>query len=70
MARIYLEATELASIATDAEFIRAEITGKTEVEVAEIKDTIKEIMSGLNYKLVRHICHHDVGNPCEEENEI
>ncbi len=70
--RVYLEATETLPLTSleAADFIRADITSKTDAEVEAIKSDIKDIMVGLNYQLVRHICRHDEGEPCETINEI
>ena len=70
MAKIYLEAVEIVEREEVAEFIRAEVTDKTEVEIVEIKAIVKDIMAGVNYRLTRHTCHHDFGGACESEQEI
>ena len=70
MAKIYLEAIEIVPMGEEVEFIRAEVTDKTEVEIVEIKAAVKDIMAGVNYRLTRHICHHDMGGACETKGEI
>lgn len=71
MSRIYLEAVEVVTDeTTEPEFIRADITGKTDTEIEAIKTDIKDIMAGMNYRLMRHICRHDEGSTCRMEEEI
>ena len=69
--QIFLEATEsVVAIDDSPEFIRAEITGKSEVQIVEIKETVKAIMAGVNYTLKRHICGHEENGACIFEVEL
>ena len=61
----YLEATEIVDNETSPEFIRAEITDKTDAEIAEIKQAIIDIMSGKKYRLSEHLCRHDERGKCD-----
>ena len=68
MSQIFYEANEIVPIGeAEADFIRAEITGKTQVEADEILAQVKSIMVGLNYRLTNHTCCHLEGLGCIEE---
>ena len=67
MSQTFLEANEIVPMNEIPDTIRAEITGKTDAEIAEIKQTIIDIMAGLNYRLVKHTCRHLEGLGCIEE---
>lgn len=71
MSRQYLEALELLPVDSPevAEFIRADITGKTDTEIAEIKALVVDIMGSSNYHLTRHICGHDESQACQSLEE-
>ena len=68
--RVYLEASELVVEPVEPEFIRIDITDKTEAEIEAIQLDIKAIMEGKQYQLVKHQCHHDTGELCEADNII
>lgn len=61
----YLEAKEIIEDGKSPEFIRAEITDKTDDEIAKIKQAIIDIMSGTKYILSEHLCGHDEKGKCE-----
>ena len=67
--RIYFEAAETVPIDSEisGEFIRADITDKTDAEIAEIRSAIEGIMAGVNYRLTKHTCGHDEGKSCITE---
>jgi len=67
---LYLEAFELVGEFDSAEFIRADVTDKTDIEIAAITKAIIEVMADRTYILTRHDCYHDEpGNdtPCVME---
>ena len=61
----YLEITEVVPIFETSEFIRCEITDKTDTEITAIKQAMIDVMSGKDYRLTRHLCRHDEGGACE-----
>ena len=63
----FYEANERVSMGETPDTIRAEITGKTQVEADEILAQVKSIMVGLNYRLVLHTCLHESGGACITE---
>lgn len=65
--RIYLEATETVGMGEVADFIRADVTDKTDAKVEEIKGLIQDIMAGLDYRLAKHLCNHNTGGSCVSE---
>ena len=65
--KTYLEITEVVTIFETPEFIRCDVTDKTEVEISRIKDAMVDIMSGKNYRLVEHLCRHDESGACTME---
>lgn len=65
--RKYLEATEIVEANQEAEFIRADITDKTEQETTAIRQAIEDVMKGLVYTLSKHYCYHDEGGSCRVE---
>lgn len=67
--REYLEAVELLAegAVEEPEFIRADITGKTEAEITSIQSDIEDVMTDRDYTLQRHYCGHDEGLPCRRE---
>ncbi len=60
MARIYLEALE--QVTEEAEFIRLDVTNKTQAEQDDIIIKLKDFMTGITCTFQRHNCPHD-GNP-------
>ena len=66
MSQQFYDATEIVSMGETPDTIRAEITGKTEAEAAEILAQVKSIMVGLNYRLILHTCNHESGGACVE----
>uniref|UniRef100_A0A6M3IYW8 Uncharacterized protein n=1 Tax=viral metagenome TaxID=1070528 RepID=A0A6M3IYW8_9ZZZZ len=64
MSRVYLEALEVVPNGETPEFIRVDITGKTDAEVASIKADVVAIMNGKTYLLRKHFCGHEDGLAC------
>ena len=60
----YLEVEEIVGIDEEAEFIRSEITDKTDAEIAKIKQAMIDIMSGKTYQLREHLCGHEERGKC------
>ncbi|MCW3140573.1 MAG: hypothetical protein N2V72_00110 [Methanophagales archaeon] len=68
--RIYYECFELlpeGAAEEEPDFVRVDITDKTESEKAEILDAIKEQFEGKKHILRLHYCKHDEHKPCEVE---
>ena len=65
MSRVYLEALEVVPNGETPEFIRVDITGKTDAEVASIKADVVAIMNGKTYILRRHLCVHEDDQTCQ-----
>lgn len=67
--REYLEVVETLpeGALEEPEFIRVDITDRTEAEIAAIQADIEDIMSGRDYTLQGHSCGHDDGLPCRKE---
>ena len=65
--KVYIEAQGMAVEGTEPEFIRADITGKTQAEADAILEDIRAIMEGINCTLSRHFCLHDEGGACWTE---
>ena len=66
--RLYYECIEVLPEDTTEEepdFVRIDITDKSEDERAEILDVIKEQFKGKKYMLRLHKCRHDENKPCE-----
>ena len=67
--RVYIEATEEVE-SGEGEFIRVDITGiRSTAEIDIIKAGIRDIMSGMRFKLERHFCRHDEHGACNTEVE-
>ena len=59
--RIYLEALEQV----EAEFVRLDVTDKTEAEKDTILTSLKDFMTGLSCQFTKHTCYHqEGGQPC------
>lgn len=65
--KLYLEALEITTELSAPEFIRADITGKTDKEITDIQTAIEDVMSGKNYRLQKHFCGHEERKPCQTE---
>ena len=67
--RQYYEAREIPSDSddVDTEFIRADITDMTDTERAEVLTAIKDVMSGVKCKFIKHDCLHDEHGACVME---
>ena len=68
--RLYYEGIEVLPEDTTEEepdFVRVDITDKTESEKAEILDAIKEQFEGKKYMLQLHFCKHEEYKPCVVE---
>lgn len=50
-----------------AEQIIIDVSGKTEEEIMEIKQSLINLLGWSNFKAFKHICHHDETEPkpCE-----
>ena len=60
--KIYLEIREdTGDINVTPDFIRAEITDKTDIEIAEIKNAMLDILPG---KVMEHSCGHEDRGAC------
>lgn len=68
--RIYLEALETAAINTEAEFVRADVTGMGKTEVDAVKAATKDVMSGRTYTFQRHTCRHEESGVCDMAPEL
>ena len=67
--RQYVEAVEIVEVPDTPENIRADITDKTDAEIAAITRLIIEVMNGRTYRLTKHDCYHDEPEkniPCVE----
>ena len=63
--RQYVEVMELnVELPNIPENIRADITDKTDAEIAAITRLIIEVMNGRTYRLTKHDCGHDEGLAC------
>lgn len=63
--RQYVEAMELnIEFPENPDFIRADITGKTDSEIAVITEVVREVMAGKIYRLTTHDCGHDESKAC------
>ena len=64
--RVYYECTEIVaeSSTTEPDFIRIDITEKSEDERLEILSAIRDQFKNKKYQLVIHYCHHDENKPC------
>ena len=60
----YLEIQEVVGVESIPEFIRSEITDKTDAEIAKIKQAMIDIMSGKTYQLREHLCGHEERGKC------
>jgi len=67
--RVYYECFEALPEDTTEEpdFVRMDITDKSEDERAEILDAIKEQFESKKYMLRLHYCKHEEYKPCEVE---
>ena len=68
--RVYYECLELLPEDTTGEepdFVRIDITDKSETEKKEILSAIKEQFAGKKYMLRLHYCKHEEHEPCEVE---
>ena len=67
--RLYYECTEVLpeDSMEEPDFVRMDITDKSEDERAEILDAIKEQFDGKKYMLQLHYCRHDEYKPCVVE---
>jgi hypothetical protein len=65
--REYLEATEIVEKEQEAEFIRSDVTGMTDLEKDDVQAEMEAIMDGKSYRLVTHSCYHKDGGACSVE---
>lgn len=65
--RTYLEALEIVAFGQDAEFVRLDVTSKTEAERAAILVALKDVMTGITCTFSRHDCRHDTYQLCAVE---
>ena len=67
--KTYIEAYELIpeDATEEPDFIRADITDRTDSEIAEIKAVIEDIIAGKEYRFIKHLCGHDENKPCSME---
>ena len=64
MSRIYLEAKEQVALGQDAEFVRLDVTAKTQAERDAILVSLKDYMTGITTTFTSHTCNHDAGQSC------
>lgn len=66
--RVYIEAMEIVEgdeeFTEELDFVRIDVTEKTEQEREEIIQAIREQFAGKKYLLQLHICRHDEGEAC------
>ncbi len=62
--RVYLEAEEQTVMGVSREFIRLDVTEKTEVERDNLLILLRDIMVGVDCKFYTHNCRHDEGLSC------
>jgi len=66
--RLYYECIEvLPEDTTEPDFVRIDITDKSEDEKKEILSAIKEQFEGKKYMLRLHYCKHEEHEPCVVE---
>ena len=63
MSRVYLEGKESGD--GDREFVRLDVTSKTQAERDAILVSLKDYMSGLTAVFTQHTCNHDDGGSCQ-----
>ena len=65
--RVYLEAQEqLPEDSTEeADFVRIDVTDKSEAERKEILSALREQFADKSYVIQYHLCRHDEGGACE-----
>lgn len=61
--RTYLEALEQIAFGADAEFVRIDVTGKSQAERNDILIKLKDFMNdnGSVNVFTKHSCNHDTG---------
>ena len=67
MSRIYLEAIEQVGANQEAEFVRLDVTGKTQAERDAILVSLKDYMTGITTVFTSHTCNHDIGQSCPSQ---
>lgn len=65
--RIYLESLEQVAWGQEAEFVRLDVTGKSQAEQDAILTQLKDFMTGLTCVFTRHYCYHDIKGSCTSE---
>lgn len=66
--REYLELTEkVADKSLVPDFIRCDVTGKTQSEKDDVQAEMEAVMAGRFYQLERHLCSHDHYQHCLSE---
>lgn len=65
--KVYLEAREQGDMGTEREFIRLDVSSKSEPERVAILTKLKEFMAGKTCTFTKHNCHHDTGGACTSE---
>lgn len=63
--RLYYDMWE--KVERDPEFIRCDITGKSDSEKADVQAAMEDIMSGKSYRILEHLCGHDEMKLCTME---
>ena len=69
---LYLEALEQSVIDQPSEFVRLDVTDKTETEQADILTALKNYMVGISCTFQKHYCRYEDNdnNPCTTEEKI
>ena len=65
--KIYCEAIEIVPLDVEPDFIRSDITEKTDAEKLAIQSAMEDVMSGKHYRLSTHYCYHEDGGACRSE---
>jgi hypothetical protein len=66
--RVYVEAIEITTDENEnPDFVRIDVTGKTDSEINEIIEVVKELMAGTSFDLYIHYCRHDESGPCSRK---
>ena len=63
--RIYQEAQEQGI--GETEFVRLDVTDKTQAERDAILVSLKDFMTGVTSVFTKHTCYHDEGKSCQSE---
>ena len=65
--RVYLEAIETGAGLEDEEFVRLDVTAKSQAERDAILVSLKDYMTGVTSTFTRHTCYHLERQSCVSE---